>query len=94
MDNAPFLPSPVSDEDWLKRASIQAQLVIDELNQCPKCLGSGLIFVSVNAWGDRISEICKCPAGDSDRRFVDMSERQIARDERARDIGSDEEFNW
>jgi hypothetical protein len=61
---------------------------------CPKCLGSGLIFVSVNAWGDRISEICKCPAGDSDRRFVDMSERQIARDERARDIGSDEDFNW
>jgi hypothetical protein len=52
-----------------------------------------LIFVSITAYGDRLSEICKCPAGDSDRRFVDLSERQIARDERAKDM-RDGEYNW
>jgi hypothetical protein len=86
-----IIPTPLSDEEWLKRAAKRAESVLKE--PCPHCLGSGLIFVSITAYGDRLSEICECPAGDSDRRFVDLSERQIARDERAKDI-RDGEYNW
>lgn len=58
---------------------------VDTEKKCERCEGSGLIFVSINAWGDRISDICNCPAGDADRKYIDREEERIRRDERRRD---------
>jgi hypothetical protein len=58
------------------------------LLSCP-CKGSGKIYVGHNGYG-MVSEICKCPAGDADRKYIDREEQRLRQDERNIDMARGE----